>query len=322
MEEKKIISRLRREMGKTGWVLLIYYLLVNIAVLITSLLQYVIVLSKGTVDGFVSEVISPEVVLDNGWGYLVAIVIGFVLMLLWKKKEFCLHTIWKTDGRMTPGNFFSILAVFLSAQLLLSFMMEGLEWIFNLFGLSLLESTVATTGTSDHLSMFLYAGIFAPISEEILFRGLLLRMLQPYGKRFAILSTAFLFGIFHGNIIQSPFAFMVGLVLGYVALEYSIGWAMVLHMINNLLVADSLSRLSNLLPPWVGELILALLLWGCAIATVVIVIRKRKEIFAYRQRNPMHPWCIRSFFSAPGVIIFTVLMVLNMIWSVILMVLS
>ena len=316
MEERVIKGQLRREMGKTGWALLIYYLLMNSIVSLAGVIQIAATLIVNGVENVLFEDAITDALVENGWGYLVAIVIGAVLMLLWKKKHFCFHAIWQSERNMTTGSFFMLLAIFLGGQIVFSLVSEGLEFLFNLFGLSVMDAMEAVSGSSDSFSMFLYIGLFAPIAEEILFRGLLLRMLQPYGKRFAILATAFLFGIFHGNIVQSPFAFVMGLILGYVALEYSIGWAMVLHMINNMLVADSLTRLSNLLPPWAGELMFTVILLGSAVAAVIILLRKRKEIAAYRREDPMHPWCVSSFFSSAGVIVLTVVMALNMLLTV------
>lgn len=316
MDERKIKAQLRREMGKTGWALLIYYLLMNTLVSLAGVLQFVVSAVINGVENVLFDNTLFDALLENGWGYLAAITVGGVLMLLWKKKQFCFHTIWESQKDMTAGSFFMLLAIFLGGQIVFSLTSQGLEYVFNLFGLSVTESIEFASGTSNSFSMFLYIGLLAPIAEEILFRGLFLRMLLPYGKRFAILSTAFLFGIFHENIVQSPFAFVMGLVLGYVAVEYSMGWAMVLHMINNMLVADSLTRLSNLLPPWAGELIFAVLLLGSAIAAIIILLCKRKEIAAYRRENPMHPWCVSSFFSSEGVIVLTVLMTLNMLLTV------
>jgi len=162
---------------------------------------------------------------------------------------------------------------------------------------------VSTTG--DTVSMFLYVAILAPVSEEILFRGAILRSLQPFGKKFAVLASAFLFGMFHGNLIQTPYAFLVGLVLGYVTVEYSMGWAIFLHLLNNLVLVDMMNRISAMLPTAVGSLLTLLFIWGCAIAAVVILIVKRHDVAVYLRTKRMHPWCLKSFFTSPGVLTFT-----------------
>jgi membrane protease YdiL (CAAX protease family) len=143
---------------------------------------------------------------------------------------------------------------------------------------------------------------------------------MPYGKRFAIFCSAFTFGLFHGNLIQTPFAFAVGLVLGYVAAEYSIGWAMVLHMINNLLIADSLTRLTAGLP----EEMAGLLIWGIlllfGIAGTVVLIKNRRKIRQWLSQEQLNQTCLKCFFSSGGVIAFVVLMLIMMVVSLTVMI--
>jgi hypothetical protein len=66
-----------------------------------------------------------------------------------------------------------------------------------------------------------------------MFRGAVLRALQPYGTNFAIVLTSLLFGLYHLVLFQGAFAFFVGLVFAYCALRFSIKWSMLLHLINN-----------------------------------------------------------------------------------------
>ena len=65
----------------------------------------------------------------------------------------------------------------------------------------------------------LLAGLIAPAAEELLFRRLLLRRLRPYGERFALVASALCFGLFHGNLNQFFYAFLLGLVLAELALS-------------------------------------------------------------------------------------------------------
>ena len=316
MDEKQIRSGLRGEFSKTGWALLIYYLVMNAAVSLVMIVDMAIAMVS-TFDG---EIWAADSVLDsiaeNGWGYALAIAVGAVLMLLWKKRRFCFHEIWKTGRPMTWGSFFMLLALFISAQALFQVLSYGLELLFNLVGMSIVDSVEAASATTDSVSMFLYLALLAPVSEEILFRGLILRMLEPYGKRFAILGSAFLFGMFHGNIVQTPYAFAVGLVLGYVAAEYSVVWAMLLHLINNLILGDTLPRLTQFLPTAVSDGIFAVLIWGSALAAGIILLVRRRDISAYRRSNPIHPWCAKSFFGSAGVVTLTVVMGVNILITI------
>lgn len=79
--------------------------------------------------------------------------------------------------------------------------------------------------------------IIAPICEELIFRKLLLYPLRKHGDGFAIVITALLFGFSHGNFDQLPYAFVVGLLFGLLAINSnSVLPTMILHTVNNLLV--------------------------------------------------------------------------------------
>ena len=324
-ENKQICQSLRKEFSKSGWALLIYYGIMNAAVAAVAFVSVIAVVVGSVMDPnaslfFVMQQLE-EAILGNGWGYLLAIVIGSVAMVVWKKKEFCFKTIWKPGKPLNMKDFFCILAIFVSGQALAQLLTPLLEWIFGLMGISLNDFIDSASTSTDTFSMFLYVCLFAPVSEEILFRGLIMRSLEPYGKKFAILASAFLFGIFHCNIVQSPYAFAVGLVLGYVAMEHSMLWSMVLHMINNLLLADTMPRLMQNLPLLAQELIFAVVIWGCAIAAIVLLIVRRKEVSAYLKQGKMHPLCLKSFLTAPGILALTGVLLANIVLTIVLEVL-
>lgn len=324
MNERHICAGLRRELSKTGYALLIYYAIMNVSVSAVAAVDALVlitseflggnmdILTNGKMDSLLNNVFS------NGWGYILASLIGAVALLLWKKKQFCFVQIWKAEKPISAGSFLMLLCLFIGSQALFQLLSAVMEWFFNLFGLSVMDSLASASITGDMFSMFLYIAVIAPIAEEILFRGLILRTLQPYGKKFAIFASAFLFGIFHGNIVQTPFAFVVGLILGYTAVEYSIHWAIVLHMFNNLILGEVLTRITYLLPLWAGELIYFAIIWGCAVAAVAILIVKRRQIRDYLWIQKIHPLCLKSFFSSAGVLILTALMTFSMLAMLIL----
>ena len=67
----------------------------------------------------------------------------------------------------------------------------------------------------------LSAAILAPVLEELLFRGLIYKRLRGYCKAvWAIPVSAALFGIFHGNLVQFAYAFIIGCMLAYVYEKY------------------------------------------------------------------------------------------------------
>ena len=72
------------------------------------------------------------------------------------------------------------------------------------------------------------------ICEEFAMRCCTLQYLRNYGKGFAVGMVSLIFGILHGNLIQFPFAFMVGIVMAYVTIKTdSIIPAICIHATNN-----------------------------------------------------------------------------------------
>lgn len=82
----------------------------------------------------------------------------------------------------------------------------------------------------------LYSVIIAPISEELIFRGVTMKYAakaMPFVM--ANIMQAFLFGLFHANIIQGTYAFVVGLFCGYVCYKGgSLYLSILFHMMFNL----------------------------------------------------------------------------------------
>ena len=321
-EEWKAMKKgLRRRMGVTGWTLLVYYIILNVAVFAWVFAETLLRSMKFMLTGdFLAMEQAAYQAAESGWGYFLAAAIGFLILLLWKKPRFWKEEIWARGRPMKCGRFFGILCVFLGGQLLSQIMVVVLELLLNCFDLTIMEGMEALSVEPDNFSMFLYSGLLAPIAEEILFRGLIQRSLMPFGKKFAIFCSAFTFGLFHGNLIQTPFAFVVGLILGYVASEYSIGWAMLLHMINNLVIADSLSRLTSGLP----EEAAALIIWGIllffGVAGAVVLTVKRKAIRNWLSREKISRTYLGCFFSSAGMIAFMVVMGVMMIVSLFMMI--
>lgn len=83
--------------------------------------------------------------------------------------------------------------------------------------------------------MALAAGaVAAPICEEILFRGFVLRSLAPLGPHLAVWVSAVLFGLFHMDPVRFVPTLALGVVYGYMtAGTGSVRGSMVAHAVNN-----------------------------------------------------------------------------------------
>lgn len=78
--------------------------------------------------------------------------------------------------------------------------------------------------------------IVAPVFEEYIFRKLLVDRLVQFGEGAAVLTSALMFGLFHGNLNQFIYAFTLGLFLAFIYVKTrNIKYTVVLHMLVNLL---------------------------------------------------------------------------------------
>lgn len=86
------------------------------------------------------------------------------------------------------------------------------------------------------LNLVLLAVIPA-IVEELIFRGIIYNGLKQYGKVTAIVVSAVLFSLIHGNIDQTVYPFLFGLILAYIMFKTdNIIYSMLAHFINNAIV--------------------------------------------------------------------------------------
>ena len=93
-----------------------------------------------------------------------------------------------------------------------------------------------------------YAVLLAPVIEEYVYRGVLLEGLRKYGERFAVVASAVIFGLAHGNLMQFLPAVLIGWFMGYVRIKTgSWGVCVLLHALNNVtsLALDGLLGLAQ-----------------------------------------------------------------------------
>lgn len=119
---------------------------------------------------------------------------------------------------------------------------------------------------------FLLIGVFGPILEELLLRGVVLDgLLKNYSPRFSIIFSAFIFGLIHLNPWQFIPAFVIGLLMGWLYWKTNSLWPCILmHIFNNSLSASVVMLLDD---PWastkaiVGDQIY----WGIYAVAVIVL---------------------------------------------------
>ena len=144
--------------------------------------------------------------------------------------------------------------------------------------------------------------ICAPIFEEWMFRKQLISRLRRYGEKTAILFSALAFALFHMNLYQALYAFMLGLMFGYVYTRTSrLRYSVAMHMLFNFnggviapwvasrMDAKTLSMMSSNgagAGAQVAGVVLIVMLYGLCmlgliIAGVILLVREAKHLEFY-----------------------------------------
>lgn len=143
------------------------------------------------------------------------------------------------------------------------------------------EALVETVGIGQaNVVSMLATVVLAPIVEEIMFRGVTMRLAGKAGAGFLVanLIQAVAFGIYHFNLVQGIYATVLGLVLGYVAYKYdSIYPSILLHLVYNL-AATLLGALSGVLPDTiVTQIVLMVIMLAAALFGIWLLKEDRRE---------------------------------------------
>lgn len=103
-----------------------------------------------------------------------------------------------------------------------------------------LPSSSNPSGFFGFMLCVISTALIPPLVEEFAFRGVLFGWLNKFGEKFALFATAVLFGLMHRNFVQMFFAFLVGLVLGFIRIKSGSLWLSVaVHAVNNLFAVIS-----------------------------------------------------------------------------------
>ena len=141
----------------------------------------------------------------------------------------------------------------------------------------------APSGIFATVIFLLVHAIFAPIFEEILFRGLILERLRRYGDLFAIISSAFLFSIMHSSIDSYLPAFLSGLILSLSAVYTgSILVPMIAHFFNNLLSCIMIIITPSLSSSSADFIYIAILSTAAVLSIISAVILQKRGSDAFR----------------------------------------
>ena len=179
-----------------------------------------------------------------------------------------------------------IIILLLGCQFVFNQVANIFEVALNVIGFSAKKEVELATVGHHSMMYFLYAAFMGPLVEELVMRGGIAYRLQKYGKVFSIIFSAIVFGFFHMNFVQGVFAFLVGIMLAYIAIEYSFGWAVFFHILNNFgfnLILGTF--MTSMVGEAQAETISLTIMSIAAAASVILLGMNRKQITQYVQEN-------------------------------------
>ena len=217
----------------------------------------------------------------NIFGAAIAILVSYK-----KQKIAFLPTVKTHHQKLSFKQVAIIIVLLLGCQFVFNQVANIFEVALNVIGFSAKKEVELATVGHHSMMYFLYAAFMGPLVEELVMRGGIAYRLQKYGKVFSIIFSAIVFGFFHMNFVQGVFAFLVGIMLAYIAIEYSFGWAVFFHILNNFgfnLILGTF--MTSMVGEAQAETISLTIMSIAAAASVILLGMYRKQITQYVQEN-------------------------------------
>lgn len=272
------------------------------------IMQIIIINIIGFTNPIILNDINLTSIIASVCNYILPLPIFLYLMNKLEKQEI-------NSNKLTIKKFIVYIAISLT-----------LMWIGNLIGLTITEilgnliqseitnPIVETIDSSSIYTNLLLMVIMAPIFEEIIFRKLLIDRTIKYGKGVSILLSALIFGLFHGNLNQFFYAFLIGGFFAYVYIKTGkIIYTILLHLTVNffgsiisVIVGNSLNNMNtmaNLPIADAGILIIYFLVYVLIVIVGVIGLLKNYKKISLLKDNLIKKPYITSFINV-GMICF------------------
>lgn len=212
---------------------------------------------------------------------------AIAILVFYKKQKIAfLSTVKTHHQKLSLKQVAIIIVLLLGCQFVFNQVANIFEVALNVIGFSAKKEVELATVGHHSIMYFLYAAFMGPLVEELVMRGGIAYRLQKYGKVFSIIFSAIVFGFFHMNFVQGVFAFLVGIMLAYIAIEYSFGWAVFFHILNNFgfnLILGTF--MTSVVGEAQAETISLTIMSIAAAASVILLGMYRKQITQYVQEN-------------------------------------
>lgn len=202
-----------------------------------------------------SMLLLPALAIDfDGYTMLLSGVNNAVLFVvvpyLFIKRRYIDYRIFAgINGRMSNRHIFTFAALALGTFLLTQSVQFFWFRLLDVIGVDYAIPTTPINGILGFVFGFIFVVIMPAITEEFLFRGIVMRSIAGvYGGAKAVLISALLFSLMHMNIANLPTTFIVGLTIGFAVYKSNCMKAgVIMHATHNgiVLILSMLKLTSN-----------------------------------------------------------------------------
>ncbi len=172
------------------------------------------------------------------------------------------------------------------------------------------QNSIGVFLSDTNIPAMIMVSLLAPIFEELVFRKFIIDRTQRYGEMVAIMYSSLAFGLFHCNLYQFFYAFVIGIVLGYVYIRTG---NIILTIIMHMCVNASSSILAPLAPTVYEYFIYAMIGLGAVSAIYTLI---KRDVKLETGKNEVSSKALSSIaFTNAGTLLFIASCLLLMVFN-------
>lgn len=262
----------------------------GMALIVTILLQIVILpLVFLLIGGFMYQDMFADTLVPflTAGGYFMTMPIPFTLLMVLsialnavplllfaRSSKISVTSLFKGGESVGFGGYIKLISICMTVNMLCALLVNALSSVMkNATGSPLPTLELSYTGFDfPTIAIILLVCVIAPVIEEFIFRGVLIKVFSKKGQVFAIVASALLFSLTHGNIPQAAGAFLLGIMFGIIAIKTkSLLAPIILHVVNNS-IATAADVATQFNMETVAGIYL-LLIWVFVIVSLVVLVK-------------------------------------------------
>lgn len=212
----------KRQFSKIGWLYLF-----GVALIYAVQTGIVALIRKGNPEWLQNA--DASVLLSAASMYLVA----FPILILFLKRK--VPAMPPVRRKMTAGQYALSAIICMGIAYASNFLGSILTMVIGAVnGKPVENQIVSVLAQISPWAVFLYTVVCAPIAEEYLFRKMIVDRTVRYGEGIAVVVSGLMFGLFHGNLNQFVYAFVIGVFLAFLYVKTgNLKITVSLHMLFN-----------------------------------------------------------------------------------------